>query len=44
LLHVIGGLMHRIGWEDEFQTYLAGVRAAHKQKRSFMKLLDEAGW
>ncbi len=44
LLRRVRELMDRLGSGDEFPAYLATVRAAHKQKRSLMKLLDEAGW
>ena len=43
-LHTIGELMDRLGRGDDFPEYLATVRAKHKQKRSLMKLLDEAEW
>ena len=39
-LHKIRGLMTRLGREVEFAEYLGKVRAAHKPKRNFMKLLD----
>ena len=42
LLHRVRVLMDRLGTGDEFAAYLATVRAAHKQKRNFVKLLDEA--
>ena len=44
LLRSVEELMTRIGVAGEFQAYLAEVRIAHRQKRSLMKLLDEAGW
>lgn len=44
LLREIHGLMDRLGERDEFARYLASVRAAHKPKRNFMKLLDRAKW
>ena len=37
-------IMHRMEKDDEFSRYLAEVRAAHKPKRNFMKLLDEEKW
>ena len=42
LLHSVRVLMDRLGTGDEFPAYLATVRAAHKQKRNLVKLLDEA--
>lgn len=44
LLRKVRELMVRLGREDEFTTYLNEVRAAHKPKRNFMKLLDHARW
>jgi len=44
LLRQIRGLMARLGREAEFARYLESVRAAHKPKRNFMKLLDRAKW
>jgi len=44
LLHRVRELMDRLDGGDEFAAYLATVRAAHKQKRSLVKLLDEARW
>ncbi|MGH8935320.1 MAG: SWIM zinc finger family protein [Acidimicrobiia bacterium] len=44
LLERIEGLMSRLGRDEEFGEYVAGVRAAHKPKRNFMKLLDQTGW
>lgn len=44
LMHTIGDLMVRIDRSDELSEYLATVRAKHKQKRSLMRLLDEADW
>ncbi len=35
-------LMVRLGRKAEFTSYLDEVRAAHKPKRNFMKLLDQA--
>lgn len=40
LLRKIRGLTVRIGDETRFTRYLASVRATHKPKRNFMKLLD----
>jgi uncharacterized Zn finger protein len=42
LLRKIGGLMARLGRGEEFVGYLASIRADHKPKRNFMKLLDQA--
>jgi len=36
--------MGRLGQSGEFAGYLESVRAAHKPKRNFMKLLDRAKW
>jgi uncharacterized Zn finger protein len=44
LLHKVRGLMVRVGRESEFAPYLESVRAAHKPKRNFMKLLEQAKW
>ncbi len=44
LLRKARGLMIRLGRESEFAPYLESVRAAHKPKRNFMKLLDRAKW
>jgi uncharacterized Zn finger protein len=40
LLRKVHGLMVRLGREVEFRTYVNQLRAAHKPKRNFMKLLD----
>jgi uncharacterized Zn finger protein len=42
LLRKVGELMVRLGRKAEFTNYLDEVRAAHKPKRNFMKLLDRA--
>jgi uncharacterized Zn finger protein len=42
LLRKVRELMVRLGREIEFTIYLDKVRAAHKAKRNFMKLLDRA--
>jgi hypothetical protein len=39
-LQKVRELMVRLGREIEFTSYLDKVRAAHKAKRNFMKLLD----
>ncbi len=44
LLKKARALMTRLGRSDEFARYLASIRAAHKPKRNFMKLLDRAKW
>lgn len=44
LLRKVQELMSRLGRGEEFATYLASVRAAHRPKRNLMKLLDRAGW
>jgi len=41
-LRRIGKLMTRLGQDEEFRHLLASIRASHKAKRNFMKLLDEA--
>ncbi|HAZ07949.1 MAG TPA: hypothetical protein DCZ01_05360 [Elusimicrobia bacterium] len=42
LLRKIRSLMTRPGREAEFGRYLESVRAAHKPKRNFIKMLDRA--
>lgn len=44
LLRKVRGLMVRLGREPQFARYLESIRAAHKPKRNFMKLLDGAKW
>ena len=44
LLRKICGLMARVERREEFARYLQSVRAAHKPKRNFMKLIDAAKW
>jgi uncharacterized Zn finger protein len=39
----IGTLLDRLGRAAEFVPYRAGIRAAHRQKRTFLKLLDASG-
>jgi uncharacterized Zn finger protein len=41
LLRKVRELMVRLERKDEFTNYLDKVRAAHKPKRNFMKLLDQ---
>ena len=40
LIKKIRLLMSRLSRDADFADYLRGVRAAHKPKRNFMKLLD----
>jgi uncharacterized Zn finger protein len=44
LLRKVRGLMVRLGREAEFARNLEAIRAAHKPKRNFTKLLDHAKW
>jgi uncharacterized Zn finger protein len=44
LLRKVERLMDHLGRSDDFQTYVATVRSAHKPKRNVMKLLDQADW
>jgi uncharacterized Zn finger protein len=44
LLKKIRALLVQLGRNEEFARYLTAVRAAHKPKRNFMKLLDDAKW
>lgn len=44
LLRKVRALMIRLGHEADFARYLVSVRAAHKPKRNFMKLLERAKW
>jgi uncharacterized Zn finger protein len=44
LLRKVRGLMVRLKREADFALYLESVRAAHKPKRNFMKLLQRAKW
>jgi uncharacterized Zn finger protein len=44
LLRKVRGLMVHVQRPEEFAGYLQSVRAAHKPKRNFMKLLDAAKW
>ena len=37
-------MMIRVKREADFARYLDAVRAAHKPKRNFMKLLERAKW
>ena len=42
LLDKIRALLGRLGRGEDFAAYRAEIRAAHRQKRGFMKLLDAA--
>ncbi|MEW6747598.1 MAG: DUF6880 family protein [Planctomycetota bacterium] len=44
LLRKVRMLMVRLGREAEFNRYLESLRAEHRPKRNFMKLLAEARW
>ena len=44
LLRKVRGLMVRLGRESEFTSYAESIRAAHKPKRNFIKLIDRATW
>ena len=44
LLRKVRELMVRLERKDEFTNYLEKVRAAHKPKRNFMKLLERASF
>jgi uncharacterized Zn finger protein len=44
LLRKVRSLMVRLQRGKDFETYLATLRAAHRAKRNFMKLLDRARW
>ena len=44
VLQRVRELMDRLGRGGEFPAYLTSVRAAHKQKCSLMRLLEEARW
>lgn len=44
LLRKVRALMVRLGRESEFARYVESVRAAHKPKRNFMRLVDRAKW
>jgi uncharacterized Zn finger protein len=44
LLREVRKLMAHAGRENDFAGYLASVRAEHKPKRNFIKLLDHAKW
>jgi uncharacterized Zn finger protein len=44
LLRKVRSLMVRLKREADFALYLESVRAAHKPKRNFMKLLERAKW
>jgi uncharacterized Zn finger protein len=44
LLKKVQGLMARLGRKSDFAGYRASVRAVHKAKRNFMKLIDGGKW
>lgn len=44
LLRKARALMVRLGREEKFGGLLAAVRAAHRPKRNFIKLLDQETW
>ena len=44
LLRKVSALMSRMGQASELATYLESIRAAHKPKRNFIKLLDATKW
>lgn len=43
LIGKVGELLARLGREAELPDLVGEIRATHRRKRSFMKLLDEAG-
>ena len=43
-LRIVHRLMKALGKDADFTAYLEQVRAAHRQKRNFMKLLDQVQW
>jgi uncharacterized Zn finger protein len=43
-LRKVQGLMGRLGRQRDFAAYLQELRAAHRAKRDFMKLLDQTRW
>lgn len=44
LLRKVREIMVRLEQGPEFERYVSSLRAAHKPKRNFIKLLDEGGW
>lgn len=40
-LRLVRDLMNRLDRSDEFATYLASIRTAHKPKRNFMKMIEQ---
>lgn len=44
LLIKINRVMVQLNRSDEFRHYLASIRAAHKPKRNFTKMIDETQW
>ena len=43
-LRKIRDLLSVLGRADEFARYTAELRALHRRKRNFIKLLDQEGW
>ncbi|SCF59777.1 hypothetical protein [Streptomyces sp. Ncost-T10-10d] len=43
LLSSVRDCHRRLGTEDEYMSYVAALRAAHKRKRNLMRLLDRRG-
>ena len=43
-LRIVHRLMKELGKDADFTAYLELVHAAHRQKRNFMKLLDQVQW
>lgn len=44
LLARVNKVMAKLGRSNEFKVYLATVRAAHKPKRNFTKMIDDKQW
>ena len=44
LLHKVRRLFTALEQAEDFSRYMAGLRAAYRRKRNFIKLLDQAGW
>ena len=40
----VRAVMAHLGKQEEFATYVRGVRARHKPKRNLMSLFDREGW
>jgi uncharacterized Zn finger protein len=43
-LRIVHRLMKELGKDADFTSFLEQVRAGHRQKRNFMKLLDQVQW